>query len=491
MMFRLLIAIALSLRIHFTETDAFSSIAIASSHRSCTTRSTSLDSANPSKSGDALPAGTPTIRVRAAVYQPPLAETDASATNTETTTHDDTNPLAVLTEIADVLNMASRCGIDLVQFPEYFLSGGDERVRRALLDRDASTLNIVGNLCAELGVACIIGYAEREHESEGSDSNASEAYYNALALFHADGSRAGNYRCVHPIGDGGDSDSAKPGHPLVEAIPIALRLPDRGEDATGRELKVGPLCGNDALMPEHARHLTRSGAQVLVVAGFACDAVVAEAVLPTRSIENGLPLLFSNYCGIDPHEDADDDAGDDDDDEDDDEDDDDADGNEEHRTIRDVGGRSAVVSPTGADLVRAPTSANGDMPASDGYLLPCGGSGGGGAGGAALYAADVDVPVHDDSNDNDDDDDHDHDHNGGGKVPSSSPRKASLDEWDLAPRIAGLGTQQHNNDEGSSHANRTSRGRGFGREVVELLEQQQQQQQTAKRNKRKRASKRK
>ena len=127
----------------------------------------------------------PMERIRAAVFQAPPQSTKTSE-----------NPLEILTEVADSLRVASMHGVDIVLFPELYLTGGGPK--RAI-DRESYELNIVGNMCGELNVACIIGYAEEVHESElknRDDPDGGKGAYNSIAAFHADGSRAANYRCV-------------------------------------------------------------------------------------------------------------------------------------------------------------------------------------------------------------------------------------------------------------------------------------------------------
>ena len=90
-------------------------------------------------------------RVRAAVFQAPV-----SLSHSE-------NPLEILTEVADSLRVASLHGVDVVVYPELYLSGPNNS---KALDRESYELNIVGNMCGELNVACVIGYVEAVHESE-------------------------------------------------------------------------------------------------------------------------------------------------------------------------------------------------------------------------------------------------------------------------------------------------------------------------------------
>jgi predicted amidohydrolase len=405
-------------------------------------------------------------KLRAAVYQPPITLPDDGDNKTSSA---EDNPLTVLTKVADVLVLAARCGIDVVQFPELFLNGGlCQNVvsgrSAAPLDRESYALNIVGNLCEELNIACVMGYAEAGHESEGTTgekdlANGVAVSYSSLAIFHADGTRAGNYRCLHPSDPSTNNNEAtsiafEKGHSLVEAMPISVRLPVRQAAPTlqerisvqqqetaanattttmPREVKLGAMCGGDLLVPEHARHLARSGAEMLVVSGSLSEKndnsrMVAKHVLPSRSMENELPLLFSNYV---------DDEKDDNDDED------------ENASAPCFIGQSTILSCDGIEIVRAPESLYGDMPPSEeGYLLPC-------ETGGALYAADLEIRA-----------------NG-----NNSSIEASIDKWDIAPRIDQLGagdkkrgTKEGDNEKGFRKEPRR-KTKGFGREVVEALEQ--------------------
>ena len=159
--------------------------------------------------------------------------------------------MAILTQVADSLRVASLHGIDVVIYPELFLTGGhssQKQYEQTALDREDTKFNIIGNICEELNVACIIGYAESIHKSELKTSFTDDdkrAYnYNSIMTFNADGSRAGNYRSISKHED------FRSGHAFVESTPMLLQLPNRdtsnGED---REIKIGLMCGNDILSP--------------------------------------------------------------------------------------------------------------------------------------------------------------------------------------------------------------------------------------------------
>ena len=71
--------------------------------------------------------------IRAAVYQTTCYP--SSDTLSE-------NPLAILTQVADSLRVASLHGIDVVIYPELFLTGGHSQHGQAL-DREDTKFNII------------------------------------------------------------------------------------------------------------------------------------------------------------------------------------------------------------------------------------------------------------------------------------------------------------------------------------------------------------
>jgi len=310
-----------------------------------------------------------TERVRAAVFQAPVLHSK--------------NPLEILTEVADSLHVASLHGVDVVVYPELYLSGPDGS---KALDRESYELNIVGNMCGELNVACIIGYEEAVHESEltttknSIDDDDDSQTYNSIAAFHADGSRAGNYRSV-------SATKFRKGSPFVEFIPATLKLPNREASEQSseheREIKVGMMCGNDIRKPEHSLHLVRCGAQVLFAPcsfkNNSTDRRILKYVAATRAIENSVPLVIANRESATPTDDA-------------------KDGN-------DYIGSSAIISKDGEYLVCGPEEEGGDMPSDSGYLIPCIDG--------AIYAADIDIAT----------------------SSTSLVIQQSIDQWDLNPLI--------------------------------------------------------
>ena len=298
-------------------------------------------------------------RIRIAVYQAPEQNTISD------------NPLGKLMQIADSLRVAANHGVDFVLFPELFIKGSTEEA----LDRQCNELNVIANMCGTLKVACAIGYAEKMSEEElksiTSDTNR-DYIYNSIAAFNADGSRAGNYRSISAY------TSFQGGNAFVESIPVSIQLQTKKDGVKERDIKVGMMCGLDTLIPEHSRHLIRSGANVMLVSGrfrnTELENRIVDCILPARAMENEVPVLFANPEGSDVTS------------------------NGKFNFV----GSSAIISNDGSYLACAPQIEGGDLPFDVGYFLPCEIG--------ALHAADI-------------------------VIDSKSPAEDILNTWDLSPNI--------------------------------------------------------
>ena len=277
----------------------------------------------------------------------------------------------------------------------------------------------------------------------------------------------------------------------------------QSEQSQSRELKIGMLCGgNDVLAPELCRHLARSGAQMIMVsaslkrarvgAGGSAGASggasgggsvgastlcrernIMSHIIPTRAMENGLPLMVSNYVGPtstksaaeqDEHENENDD--DDDEHEDEHQDYDNYNYNNDSANKKNSAsdcfiGSSAIITGAGEYLACAPDTVYGDMPCDEGYLLPCESG--------ALYAADIDIDIDIGSGSNIGMD-------GGRNSHSHSDTiiKTSIEQWDLQPRIDNDGTCTYTTvtaEERSINKKNGSRreSTGFGKEVQNMI----------------------
>ena len=299
-------------------------------------------------------------RIRTAVYQAPAQKALPD------------NTLAKLLQIADSLRVATNHGVDFVLFPELFVKGSNEEA----LDRQCNELNVIANVCGELKVACAVGYAEKisEEELKSITSDTNQDYiYNSIAAFNADGSRAGNYRSISAHAP------FQRGNAFVESIPVSIQLRTKKDDLKEHDVKVGLMCGLDTLIPEHSRQLTRSGAKVLLVSGCFRSTDLenrrVNCVLPTRAMENDVPVLFANPEGSDVSSNG----------------------------RLEFAGSSAIISNDGSYLACAPHKEGGDLPFDIGYFLPCEIGG--------LHAADVGIDS---------------------KSPASDD---TLNAWDLSPKM--------------------------------------------------------
>ncbi len=177
---------------------------------------------------------------------------------------------------------ASRCaeivrredGVDLVVFPELFVSGYELGAldRLACLPGDPPLASIAA-AAADSETVVIVGFAER----------LDEGIANSLACFDSDGQLAGVYRKTHLFD--AEADAFVPGDHLV-VVPLAGR-------------RVAPLICFDVEFPEPARAVADFGADLLVTASANMAPFYSEHRIATqaRALENQLPHLYVNRVG--------------------------------------------------------------------------------------------------------------------------------------------------------------------------------------------------
>lgn len=247
------------------------------------------------------------------------------------------NALFGLKRATDALRRAARHNVELLVFPELFLPGQDlsfSAENEGALDREAYELNILGQLSNQFGVACVVPYVEKPHESETIASEL--AAFSSAAIFHADGSRAGNYRRTKLASDAARGrTNYLEGNPIVEAFPISITL-------KSTTVQCGVVMGEELnSSPEQIRHLVRSGAEMVLCAetatssaggAFVTSERAARHIIPARAIENCIHVLCANYEGS-------------------------LEGKQSTHDISAFAGLSAIVSPSGEELIRAPPSA--------------------------------------------------------------------------------------------------------------------------------------
>lgn len=186
---------------------------------------------------------------------------------------DKTWQLTALSEVARALSGRA----DFLVTPELFMTGyrlGAEALHGLAEPADGAFAAGVAALAAETGVAILYGFPER----------AGTRVYNSVQAFDGKGRRLALYRKLHlPSAD--------------ERAVFAL-----GDDLVTFDLmgfKIAPLICYDVEFPESVRACVAAGAD-LVIAPTALRkhwAQIAEMMIPTRALENGVFLAYANQAG--------------------------------------------------------------------------------------------------------------------------------------------------------------------------------------------------
>lgn len=156
----------------------------------------------------------------------------------------------------DLIHMAAERGVQLIVFPELFLHGYSSPASllkargKSVLVNDREALRLVGAAARSAGVAVVMGYADR--------LGGGGEMYNAVKVWHADGTVAFSYRKVFLYGQRelalfapGTSDGWR-------AFQLRLK---------SREVRCGVcICADaDSTHPEVPRRLADAGAAVLFI----------------------------------------------------------------------------------------------------------------------------------------------------------------------------------------------------------------------------------
>lgn len=171
---------------------------------------------------------------------------------------------------------AARGSVDLVVFPELYLSGYNvaEALHRCAETQDGPFARCIQSLAKELGVAIAYGYPEMEGEK----------VYNSLIFIDQRGRKLANHRkTVLPVGIEHDwfATGSDFSHFRFSGATIAMVICYESE------------------FPEIVRSVASGGADVvLVVTASSRDwAQVPKLVIPSRAYENGVFMVYANYCG--------------------------------------------------------------------------------------------------------------------------------------------------------------------------------------------------
>ena len=211
-----------------------------------------------------------------------------------------------------------RDGADMIAFPELFLSGYaiSQQSLRECARSQQQMHDMFAPTARELGIAIAIPFPERSDTGDSASSD-TVRYFNSVALLSGDGQLAMVYRKAHLFG-----------------------AHEQGVFTAGDRLgAVTTICGwrvailvcFDIEFAEPARVCALAGAELLIMptalAEGPVDTRTPLCVVPTRAMENGMFVVYSNLSG-DAHCD-------------------------ELGGLMRFCGRSAIIAPDGTDLARA------------------------------------------------------------------------------------------------------------------------------------------
>ena len=181
----------------------------------------------------------------------------------------------------DRLNAAARqaaeLGARLLVTPEVFVSGYGgmpDRIQARAEPADGPSARRAAAIAREHGIAIVLGYPEA----------ADGVVYNAALCIGPDGATLANHR---KLGLSGTDEQATYA---------------RGDAVTVFELeghRIGVLICYDVEFPELARMGTLAGATTFAVPTALVSRwpVVAQKMIPTRALENGVFIAYANYTG--------------------------------------------------------------------------------------------------------------------------------------------------------------------------------------------------
>jgi predicted amidohydrolase len=186
------------------------------------------------------------------------------------------NVAANVVEIETIAKQAAASDVDLLVFPECFLTGyfSNADVSNIAAKVDAACLETLNRIATECGLTMVVGSYELTETT----------VQNAALVFKPEIGVIGTYRKQMLYGDW-EKRTFRPGtQPLVFGC---------------NGIKVGVLICFDVEFPEKVRQLAQMGAEVLVVptALMKPYGVVSKALIPTRALENGIYVAYANRIG--------------------------------------------------------------------------------------------------------------------------------------------------------------------------------------------------
>ncbi|MBU2856304.1 carbon-nitrogen hydrolase family protein [Acidithiobacillus ferrooxidans] len=218
---------------------------------------------------------------------------------------EDANVPARLNKLKDGVLSAVGRGVDLLVFPEMYLTGyaiGLEAVKTLAEFANGASMQVIAACARVAKMTIVYGYPERDQAG---------FVYNSINVISSSGELLQTYRKVMLFGNV-DRTQFSPGQGYC--LPIMLH---------GFRIGFG-IC-YDVEFPEVARALALAGAEMLVVptANMRPFESVSDRLIPARAQENGIFVVYANYFG--------------------------------HDEMFDYFGKSVICDPFGNDVIRAET----------------------------------------------------------------------------------------------------------------------------------------
>lgn len=186
-----------------------------------------------------------------------------------------------LRRLDDACAAAAARRAEVLVTPEMFISGyaiSRAETERLAEDPGGPVQTAVAEIARRHGLAVVYGHPERAPGGRA---------YNAATMVGADGKVRGRHRKVHLFGDV-DRD----------------QFVANGERPATFDLdgsRVGMLICYDVEFPESVRSLALGGARAILVPTanmIGCEQV-QEILVRARACENGIGVVYANYCGAD------------------------------------------------------------------------------------------------------------------------------------------------------------------------------------------------
>lgn len=185
-----------------------------------------------------------------------------------------------LAQLNDTAAQAKAAGCDLLVTPEMFLTGyniGAARVLELAQAADGPASAQVAEIARRHGLAILYGYPEADPQGG--------APFNTVQMIDAAGARVTHYRKTHLYGDV-DRAQFQPGHTRAPVV-------------SWNGWRIALAICYDIEFPELTRAYALDGADLVLTptANMIPYDSVATRLVPARAEENGLFVVYANYCG--------------------------------------------------------------------------------------------------------------------------------------------------------------------------------------------------